>query len=185
MRMFQRTGHIFLFASLIASCGNPDASKATGSNITVPAGFTDATLATGLASPTSFALAPDGRIFVTEQTGSLRVIQNGVLLATPFMTLAVASVGERGLLGIAFDPSFTTNGLLYVYYTTTTPTTHNRVSRFTQNGNVVTLTVSGLDPKSYARRTSTLDVAMERADMTSAAAAIRRLLSELATCIPA
>ena len=80
------------------------------------------------------ALAPDGRIFVCEQGGSLRVIKNGVLLSQPVVTLSVSSIGERGLLGIAFDPGFATNNYLYLYYTATTPAIHNRVSRFTANG---------------------------------------------------
>jgi hypothetical protein len=46
------------------------------------------------------------------------------------------SVGERGVLGIAFDPAFASNNFVYVYYTATSPTVHNRVSRFTANGDV-------------------------------------------------
>jgi glucose/arabinose dehydrogenase len=80
--------------------------------------------------------APDGRLFVAEQGGRLRVVKNGVLLATPFVSLTVSSVGERGLLGIAFDPAFTTNHFVYLYYTSPTPAVHNRVSRFTANGDV-------------------------------------------------
>src|SRR5262245_8104296 len=76
--------------------------------VTVPSGFSHAQIGGALASPTAFALAPDGRIFVCEQAGKLRVIKNGTLLATPFVSLTVDSVGERGLLGVAFDPSFTT-----------------------------------------------------------------------------
>src|SRR5689334_4943618 len=82
-------------------------------------------------------LAPDGRIFVCQQTGSLRVIKNGALLSTPFLTLNVDSNGERGLLGIAFDPNFATNNFLYVYYTVPVTPRHNRVSRFAANGDVV------------------------------------------------
>ncbi len=103
---------------------------------TVPAGFTDAVVAAGLSNPTAMALAPDGRIFVCQQGGALRVIKNGVLLPTPFLTVAVDSSGERGLLGIAFDPNFVSNQLVYVYYTATTPTIHNRISRFTASGDV-------------------------------------------------
>jgi glucose/arabinose dehydrogenase len=80
--------------------------------------------------------APDGRLFVAEQGGRLRVIRNGVLLPTPFLTVTVSSVGERGLLGMAFDPNFATNQFVYIYYTATTPTIHNRISRFTANGDV-------------------------------------------------
>ncbi len=103
---------------------------------TLPEGFTE-TQISGLSSPTAMAIAPDGRIFVCQQGGALRVIKNGALLATPFMTLTVDPAGERGLLGIAFDPNFASNNFLYVYYTVPTQPRHNRVSRFTANGDVV------------------------------------------------
>jgi glucose/arabinose dehydrogenase len=80
--------------------------------------------------------APDGRLFVCLQTGQVRVIKNGSLLATPFLSLSVDSSGERGLIGIAFDPNFTNNHYVYVYYTVPTSPTHNRVSRFTAAGDV-------------------------------------------------
>ncbi len=98
---------------------------------TVPLGFSDLVVASGLASPTTMALCQDGRIFVSQQRGQLRVIKGGVLLATPFLSLSVNSAGERGLLGVTFDPGFATNRYLYVYYTTATAPIHNRVSRFT------------------------------------------------------
>src|SRR5215475_6250052 len=103
---------------------------------TVPAGFTDSVVTGGLTNPTAMALAPDGRIFVCQQGGALRVIKNGALLPTPFLTVTVDSQGERGLLGVAFDPNFVSNQLVYVYYTATTPAIHNRISRFTANGDV-------------------------------------------------
>src|ERR1051325_7470767 len=102
---------------------------------TVPTGFTDSLVTAGLTDPTAMALAPDGRIFVCEQGGRLRVIKNGVLLSSPFLTVTVDSQGERGLLGVAFDPNFVSNQLIYVYYTVPTPA-HNRVSRFIANGDV-------------------------------------------------
>ena len=80
--------------------------------------------------------APDGRLFVCLQGGQLRVIENGVLLATPFVTVTTTANGERGLLGITFDPNFASNQFVYVYYTVITAPIHNRVSRFTANGNV-------------------------------------------------
>jgi glucose/arabinose dehydrogenase len=101
---------------------------------TLPAGFTESLVANGLSSPTAMAFAPDGRLFVTQQGGQLRVIKNGALLSTPFLTVTVSSSGERGLLGLAFDPNFATNQYIYVYYTATTPTLHNLVSRFTASG---------------------------------------------------
>jgi glucose/arabinose dehydrogenase len=99
-------------------------------------GFSEALVATGLSSPTAMQFSPDGRLFVAEQGGRLRVIENGVLLSAPFVTLTVSSAGERGLLGVAFDPAFASNRFVYVYYTATSPTVHNRISRFVANGNV-------------------------------------------------
>ncbi|HET9713303.1 MAG TPA: PQQ-dependent sugar dehydrogenase, partial [Pyrinomonadaceae bacterium] len=103
---------------------------------TLPPGFTE-TQISGLSNPTAMEIAPDGRIFVCLQGGSLRVIKNGTLLPAPFITLNVDPNGERGLLGIAFDPNFATNNFLYLYYTVPTDPRHNRVSRFTANGDVV------------------------------------------------
>jgi glucose/arabinose dehydrogenase len=105
--------------------------------VTLPEGFVETLVTTaGVTAPTAMQIAPDGRLFVCEQGGSLRVIKNGLLLFTPFVTLTVSSVGERGLLGVALDPAFATNQFVYVYYTATTPTIHNRISRFTANGDV-------------------------------------------------
>jgi glucose/arabinose dehydrogenase len=106
------------------------------SGATLPAGFIETTVASGIASPVAMAIAPDGRIFVCSQTGALRVIKNGILLTTPFMTLSVDSTGERGLLGVAFDPNFTLNHYIYLYYTVPGTPAHNRVARFTANGDV-------------------------------------------------
>lgn len=102
---------------------------------TLPTGFVE-THISGLSSPTAMDFAPDGRLFVCQQGGALRVIKNGALLATPFLTLTVDSSGERGLLGVAFDPNFATNNFVYVYYTVPGSPAHNRVSRFTANGDV-------------------------------------------------
>src|SRR5438105_15963118 len=75
---------------------------------TVPAGFT-AALVTALGSPTAIAFTPDGRMLVTTQTGTLRVYASSALVATPAITFpgtALCTNSERGLLGIAVDPSF-------------------------------------------------------------------------------
>lgn len=100
----------------------------------LPAGFSEAQVATGLSNPTAMAFAPDGRLFVCQQGGLLRVIKNGALLATPFLTVNTDSAGERGLLGIAFDPNFAANQFVYIYYTVNAAPKHNRVSRFTASG---------------------------------------------------
>jgi len=111
-----------------------------GGSRTQPAGFTrNAIYITGLSDATAFAQAqaPDGRLFVSKQTGAMRVVKNDVLLPTPFMTLSVDSAGERGLLGVAFHPNFATNNFVYAYYTVPGSPGHNRISRFTANGDVM------------------------------------------------
>ncbi|HLY12422.1 MAG TPA: PQQ-dependent sugar dehydrogenase, partial [Planctomycetota bacterium] len=102
----------------------------------VPTGFFDTRVVNGLAAPTAFEFAPGGRIFVTEkggsggvQTANLRVIKNGVLLPTPFMSLSVITDGERGLLGVAADPNYATNRAIYVYYCHS-DAQHNYLSKF-------------------------------------------------------
>ena len=119
-----------VFASCLLSCAVWAAAA------TLPAGFTETQIASGLSRPTAMQFAPDGRLFVCLQGGQLRVIKNNALLPTPFLTVNTDSTGERGLLGIAFDPNFAQNQFVYVYYTVTTPAIHNRVSRFTANGDV-------------------------------------------------
>jgi glucose/arabinose dehydrogenase len=122
--------------------------------VTLPTGFAESVFASGLTNPTQMAVAPDGRVFVAEQGGTLRVIQNGTLLPTPFLSVNVDSNGERGLVGVTLDPSFATNGFVYVYYTVPGAGTHNRVSRFTANGNVAAAgsedVLLNLDPLSNA-----------------------------------
>jgi len=90
----------------------------------------------GLRSPTAIAFTPDGRALITEQPGAVRVISaSGVLLTAPFLTLTnIYSAGERGLLGIALDPDFTTNQYVYIYYTPRSPVHATRLSRVTASG---------------------------------------------------
>ena len=110
-----------------------------GSAQRLPAGFSkNESWVTGLSQPATFAQAPDGRIFVCEKGGRLRVIKNGALLPTPFHQFTVDNTGERGLIGLAFHPDFASNGYVYAHYTATTPTKHNRISRLVANGDVST-----------------------------------------------
>lgn len=102
----------------------------------VPDGFVDELVAGGLFYPTAMTIAPDGRIFVCEQTGTLRLIKDGTLLPEPVLNVSVDPTLERGLLGIALDPNFANNQYIYIYYTAVSPPVHNRVSRFTLSGDV-------------------------------------------------
>src|SRR5262245_34524552 len=81
---------------------------------TLPAGFSETQVATGISNPSAMTIAPDGRIFICQQGGQLRVFKDGALLPTPFLTVTVSSVGERGLLGVAFDPNFAVNQFVYI-----------------------------------------------------------------------
>src|SRR5689334_15391601 len=125
-----RTLHIFLLLLVSLCCALPAAAAE------VPEGFTVTQIATGMISVTRMALLPDGRILVCEQSGKIRVIENGVLRSTPYLTIDADSFSEHGLVGITLVPGFSTNQFFYVYYTAKTPNVHNRVSRFTAGATV-------------------------------------------------
>ncbi len=97
-------------------------------------GFVETPVSGGLTNPTDMEFAPDGRLFVTQQAGAVVIIKNGTLLPTPFVSVPADTTVDRGLMGIAFDPDFANNHYLYLYYTDSTPTPHNRLSRFTADG---------------------------------------------------
>ena len=101
----------------------------------LPASFQRTTVATGLTEPTVIKFTPDGRLLIGERGGRVRVVQGGTLLPLPLIQLPDIDTrgGERGLVGMALDPAFASNGWLYLYYTTGEP--RNRVGRFTVVGN--------------------------------------------------
>src|SRR3712207_278110 len=74
-------GQIVASAVLLPCCTLLPARAAT-----LPQNFSETLVAGGLSAPTAMAFAPDGRLFVCQQGGQLRVIKNGALLATPFLT---------------------------------------------------------------------------------------------------
>jgi glucose/arabinose dehydrogenase len=74
-------------------------------------------IATGLEAPWALAFGSGGELFVTERPGRIRVIRDGRLVPEPLATLNVAAIGEGGLMGLATDPGFPANRLLYVCYT--------------------------------------------------------------------
>ncbi len=125
VRAFDAAGNASAWATATVEFG--------GSRV-APAGFTrDESWITGLSDATAIAQAPDGRFFVAQQGGALRVVKAGVLLATPFIQLTVDPTGERGLIGVTLHPNFASNGWVYLYYTTPENGTHNRISRYTVN----------------------------------------------------
>ena len=96
-------------------------------------------VASGLSSPLYLtAPANDPRLFIVTQTGQIRIVQNGQLLPTPFLDVAsrITSGGERGLLSVAFDPAYATNGFFYVNYTDRNGDTNVERYRVGANPNV-------------------------------------------------
>jgi glucose/arabinose dehydrogenase len=116
----------------------------------VPPNFVDE-LVVSLGGVTALAFTPDGRLVMTTQGGTLRVYQNGALVGTPALTFPSSQICtnfERGLLGVAVDPSFASNQYIYLFYTFRngaaqcdgSATPKNRVSRFVlPPSNVVSL----------------------------------------------
>jgi glucose/arabinose dehydrogenase len=87
-----------------------------------PAAYTWASFVSGLESPIDIQNAGDGsgRLYIVEKPGRIRIVENGQLLANPFLDITgmVGSGGsEQGLLGLAFHPDYKTNGYLFVNYT--------------------------------------------------------------------
>jgi len=83
-----------------------------------PAYFhTSAIISSGLSGPTGFEFAPDGRIFILQRTGEVKVYKNGQLLPNNFTVLPSLATGDRGLIGVTFDPDFANNKFVYFYYT--------------------------------------------------------------------
>lgn len=103
----------------------------------LPSGFTETTVVSGLQTPTAMEFAPDGRLFVLEKGGDVRLVRSD---GTTFsaLHLTVDTAGERGLLGIAFDPDYASNHFVYLYFTNpnaggSATGKHNQISRFTVN----------------------------------------------------
>ncbi|GAB1421277.1 hypothetical protein MASR2M15_14320 [Anaerolineales bacterium] len=87
--------------------------------------------------PVAMAFTDDGRIFYTEKnTGRVRLIRaDGTQALEPVLTLATSSLQERGMLGIALDPDYETNGYIWIYHTaegTAKDYPSNRLIRFTE-----------------------------------------------------
>jgi glucose/arabinose dehydrogenase/N-acetylneuraminic acid mutarotase len=101
--------------------------------VTLPDGFEQTQWTRGFNTPTAQEFAPDGRLFVTEKAGAVRVVSaNGELLDKPFVKVDADTYIDRGLVSLAFDPDFENNGFVYLYYTFKKGENDswNRLSRF-------------------------------------------------------
>src|SRR4051812_36945308 len=103
------------------ACSKDHGPGPTGPNpspLPLPSSLTLAPVASGFDNPV-FLTAPPGdrdRMFVVEQSGAIKIVKGGVTLSTPFLTVGGLSTGyEQGLLSLAFDPRYSTNGRFYVF----------------------------------------------------------------------
>ena len=93
-------------------------------------------IAEGLQAPRSIDISKDGRIFVSEKRGSIRVVDNGTLLTEPVGDIKAENIGDAGLLSLTLHPNFTQNHLFYVYYTYSNSTgLFNKVLMLTESNN--------------------------------------------------
>ena len=127
------------------SSGAPGAARSSGGETptrtataaTVPALFAETRIAETFKQATHMVIAPDGRIFVAEQPGVVRIVKNDVLLSTPFVTIPPADIdgtSSRGLMGITLSPSFATDRYVYLAYTRKSPL-NNRIIRVRASAN--------------------------------------------------
>ena len=138
---------LLVLAFILLSCAAPQGDEVAllEPQARLPESFEDALVAK-LPRPTALAFTPDGRLLITTQAGQLRVFENGALRSTPALDLKprLCTDSERGLLGVAVDPGFASNGFIYLFYTlnkfgscerNAPKAPVNRVSRFTMSGN--------------------------------------------------
>ena len=129
---------------LLAACAQGTASvpsaevPESGRPAVTEKGLLVETLVTGLEAPWEVAFAPDGRVFITERSGKIRILENDEIRDEPYADLPVEEMGEGGLLGLAFDPEFEENGYIYAYYTTKTAVgePRNRLVRLVEKDGV-------------------------------------------------
>ena len=137
-------------AGAIVSTALPAESSSSDDEFTTADGtrFALETVATHLDTPTGLAFSPDGRLFVTERPGRVRLVRDGQLLPQPVLTLPdVFAQGDAGLLGITLHPQFAQNGFVYLVYTAARPGQRpvNRLVRYRDAHNTLAEGVVLLD----------------------------------------
>ncbi len=117
----------------------------------VPPGFAEQLVTSGLKGTTAIEFAPDGRLFVIEKQGTVWIVENGTRLPTPFLDLRdeVHNAADKGLIGLALDPAFASNGWVYLLYAVDpvfgapdevgAAVTFGRLTRYTAVGNFADL----------------------------------------------
>jgi glucose/arabinose dehydrogenase len=111
---------LLLLIALLVGAGTPPEGYAA----TLPAGFQDSVVWSGLNQPTAIRFSPDGRVFIAEKSGRIKVF-DGLTDTTPTLfadlNVNVYNYWDRGLLGLALDPNFPASPYVYVMYTHDAP----------------------------------------------------------------
>ena len=104
------------FSGLMASASACSAFAVTPADLSLVRFPNDST---NFAQPIAIAAPNDGsgRVFVIERCDDIRIVKNGVVLDPPFLSIDTACSSEQGILGLAFDPDYASNGTFYVTYT--------------------------------------------------------------------
>jgi glucose/arabinose dehydrogenase len=138
VRVSLQTALSLFLAAAASGCGSQFESE-TPDLPEGPVPVTLAPVASGLVFPLYLTAPPgDPRLFIVEKGGTIRIVENGALLPTPFLDLSalVSTGGEQGLLGLAFDPQYAANGRFVVHYTDLAGDTRVSLLRVSQDPNV-------------------------------------------------
>ena len=117
VRGIRPLGRALLFVMLLAACSSGRASSGDVTRLAGAPTLVDTVIQSGLSVPWDIAFAPDGRLFMTERMGNIVMFESAKPNAKRVGAMKVPDVhamGEAGLMGIALDPDFATNGFLYV-----------------------------------------------------------------------
>jgi glucose/arabinose dehydrogenase len=134
-----RSPHVLagLGLSLNLAVGASACSSQSGPTLPQGSGARLQEVASGLSFPLYLTTPPGDltRLFIVEKTGAIRIVKDGTLLVTPFLDVSgqVSGGGEQGLLGLAFDPNYASNGRFFIHYTD--PDGNTRVSSFQVSAN--------------------------------------------------
>lgn len=131
---------VLALSSLVLALATASSSSVAGP----PPGFTVTTVASGFWIPTAFAYAPDGRIFVTEKGGRVKLVSGGVAKTFIDLSAETNEFHDRGMLGIALDPAFEQNGFVYLFLVAELNSPPD--SDLPAEGKVIRLTASAGDP---------------------------------------
>jgi glucose/arabinose dehydrogenase len=136
--LFRWTSKIGL--SLFTCFSASACSSQSEPSLSVGAGARLQQIASGLSSPLYLTTAPGdpSRLFIVEQTGAIRIIKDGTLLPAPFLDISgeILVGGEQGLLGLAFDPEYASNGRFVVHYSNQVGDTHLSIFNVSSNPDI-------------------------------------------------